>query len=180
MTRVRNRVLGLAVLFAAAAAASAALAQASANVSTTGSATIFQPIAIAKTADLSFGVIVRPASGSATVTVPAAGGARTFTGGVALLETPGFPAASRAGFTVTGEGGQAFNVGIPASFTMTRSGGGTLNVNLLSSMASGTLSNALGATGTLPFYVGGTITNISDTTATGNYTGSFLVTVTYQ
>lgn len=169
-----------ATVVAAAGLASGAAAQSSANVSTTGSATIFQPISIAKNGDLRFGVIVRPLTGTGTVTQPAAGGPRTFTGGVALLNTAGFPSPQPATFTVTGEGGQTFTIGIPPSFTMTGPSSSSLNVNLASSAASGTLSNALGAAGTAPFGVGGTITNISDTTASGTYTGNFTVTVTYN
>ena len=47
----------------------AALAQATANTSASGSATIIRPITISKTADLQFGRVVLPSTGSATVTI---------------------------------------------------------------------------------------------------------------
>jgi hypothetical protein len=176
MNSLRRHLLTATVVAAALAAAGSACAQSSANVSTTGSATIFQPIAISKTADLVFGTIVRPLTGSGAVTINASTGARTVDPGVGQLGS-GFHQAS---YTVTGEGGQAFNIGIPTGFTMTRTGGSeTLTVNLASSVASGTLSNALGTQGTLPFGVGGTLT-VTNTTASGAYQGTFTVTVNYQ
>src|SRR5262249_23710157 len=117
-TLIRSLILGSA---AAAAVGGAAFAQSSATQATTASGTIFQPIVLAKNTDLSFGTIVRPSTGNGTVTVAAADGARTLSGSGALL-TSG-TAAARATYTVTGEGGQAYSVTVPANMTMTRSGG---------------------------------------------------------
>lgn len=176
MNTLTRRLLGATAVAAALAAAAPAFAQASANVSTNGSATIFQPIAITKTADLTFGTIVRPLAGSGVVTINASTGARTVDPGVGQLGS-GF---HQATYSVTGEGGQAFNIGIPTGFVMTRTGGSeTLTVNLASSVASGTLSSSLGSQGTQTFGVGGTLT-VANTTASGAYTGSFTVTVNYQ
>jgi hypothetical protein len=176
MNTLHRRILGATAVAAALAAAGSACAQSSANVSTTGSATIFQPIAISKTADLAFGTIVRPLAGSGAVTINAATGARTVDPGVGQLGS-GF---HQATYSVTGEGGQAFNIGIPTGFIMTRTGGSeTLTVNLASSVTSGTLSSSLGSQGTQTFGVGGTLT-VSNTTASGAYQGTFTVTVNYQ
>lgn len=176
MKTLHRRILGATAVAAALAAAGSACAQASANVSTTGTATIFQPIAITKTADLAFGIIVRPLAGSGAVTINAATGARTVDPGVGQLGSGNH----QATYTVTGEGGQAFNIGIPTGFTMTRTGGSeTLTVNLASSVASGTLSSALGSQGTQSFGVGGSLT-VANTTASGAYSGTFTVTVNYQ
>lgn len=176
MNTLSRRILGATAVAAALVVAGQACAQSSANVSTNGSATIFQPIAINKTADLTFGTIVRPLAGSGVVTINASTGARTVDPGVGQLGT-GF---HQATYSVTGEGGQAFNIGIPTGFIMTRTGGSeTLTVNLASSVASATLSNALGAQGTQTFGIGGTLT-VANTTASGAYSGTFTVTVNYQ
>jgi hypothetical protein len=53
--------------------AAPAFAQATDSETTTGSTEIIQPIALTKNTDLAFGTIVRPASGSGTVTMSAAG-----------------------------------------------------------------------------------------------------------
>jgi hypothetical protein len=175
-----RRLAGAVALIAVSTAAGEACAQASASQTTQGSVTIFQPIALAKDTDLSFGVVVRPVTGSGNVTINATTGARTADSGIGLLNTGTFTGPGRATFTVTGEGGQTFTVGIPVSFTMTRTGGSeTIVVTLASSTATATLSNALGATGTANFGVGGTIP-VAAATASGAYTGNFLVTVNYN
>jgi hypothetical protein len=161
------------------AIASPALAQSSASQSTTASVKIVQPISLAKNANLAFGTVVKPSSGSNTVTISNASDTPALTGGgdasLASASTT-----SRAAYTVTGEGGQTFNISVPASVTMTRSGGSeTLSVTLTPSAASGTLSGAFGAAGTQTFTVGGAFT-VASTTLSGNYSGSFSTTVAYN
>ena len=165
----------------ASAFATGALAQATSSQTTTSTGTIFQPIVLAKNSDLSFGTVVRPAASTGTVVIAAADGARTLTGAGALITGPGSQATpGRATYTVTGEGGQAFSITVPANFNMTRVGGSeTLAVTLTSTATSGTLSGALGSAGTLAFGVGGSIPS-AVATATGAYTGTFAVTVTYN
>ena len=165
----------------ASAVATGALAQATSSQTTTSTGTIFQPIVLAKNSDLSFGTVVRPAASTGTVVIAAADGARTLTGAGALITGPGSQATpGRATYTVTGEGGQAFSITVPANFNMTRVGGSeTLAVTLTSTATSGTLSGALGSAGTLAFGVGGSIP-LANTTATGAYTGTFQVTVQYN
>lgn len=139
--------------------------------------TIFQPIALAKTADLAFGTVVRPTSGAGTVTISAADGARTLAGGVGAIEAA---PSGRATFTVVGEGGQAFSVTVPANMDMTRAGGAEIiPVALTSSMSSGVLSGAPGEQGVNAFGVGGSAP-VSSATVSGAYTGTFNVTVAYN
>ncbi|WP_428156181.1 DUF4402 domain-containing protein [Brevundimonas sp.] len=159
------------------AVAAPAMAQSSATGS--GSITVIRPLTITKTADLKFGTVVRPGTGSGTVVVSAAG-ARSVTGGVVGLASGDTPAA--AAFSVAGEGGQSVSVTIPATFTMAN-GSDNLTVttsnSLTGSVASQTLSNALGSAGSLAFSVGGSVTIIS-TAATGAYTGTFTVSAAYN
>lgn len=138
-------------------------------------AKVFRPIAISKASDLSFGRVVRPQIGSATVSVDATTGARTTTAG-ALVSTP---SPSRAGFTVTGEGAQTVSVAVPTSFSMVN-GANTLTVTT-STTASGTpaLSGVLGSSGSYGFGVGGSV-NVTSTTPPGAYTGAFAVTAQYN
>jgi hypothetical protein len=177
LNTIRALLLGA---LASAAMGGQALAQASATQSTNATGTIFQPILLAKNSDLSFGTVVRPASGTGTVTIAAADGTRGITGAGALLNTGPNAAAGRAAYTVTGEGGQSFSITVPASFGMTRTGGAeTILVTLTPTATTGLLSGVLGATGTMAFGVGGSIP-ISNTTASGAYTGSFNVVVAYN
>lgn len=149
------------------------------NGSTAGlaRAIVFRPLSVSSTA-LAFGKVVRPSTGSGTVTVNQTSGARSVTGtGVIGLAAP---TPSRAAYTVTGEGGQVFSLTVPSSFQMT--GPGTpLTVTLTATTANGskTLSSAVGSAGTFAFGVGGSFP-FSSTTVTGAYTGNYDVTVSYN
>lgn len=144
----------------------------------TVTATVFRPISITKTADLAFGKVIRPTSGSGTVSLSTSGVLSvTGTGAGALAS----PAPTTGKFSVSGEGGQSVTVTIPSSFTMT-SGANSLSVTTLS--AGGglqTLTNALGGAGSNPtaIVVGGSFP-ISSTTPPGAYSGTYSVTVQYN
>jgi hypothetical protein len=180
MNRVRNLILGAMGVALGASLAGSACAQASASLPTQATTTIFQPIQLAKNTDLSFGTVVRPVSGSGTVTIAAADGARTLVGSGALLATgPNAPAA-RATFSVTGEGGQTFSITVPANFNMTRvNGPETIEVTLTPTATTGLLDSTLSNTGTANFGVGGSIP-VADTTHSGAYSGTFNVIVAYN
>lgn len=181
MKNLRNLVLGMVGAAAATAMATTASAQASSSQVTNSTATIFQPIQLTKNTDLSFGTIVRPTSGSGSVTISSTDGQRTNTGGVALLNSGPNAPSGRATYTVSGEGGQSLNVNIPASFSMTRTGGSeTITVTLAMSVTNPQLlSGTLGNTGNLTFGVGGSIP-VADNTHSGAYTGTFNVVVAYN
>jgi len=169
---------GLLIAAAISGLSSPGWAQSSATQSTTGTGTILQPLTLTKNTDLAFGSIVRPSSGTNTVTVNETTAARSLAGGgnAALVTST----TSRATYTVDGEGGSAYSITVPANFNMTRvSGAETLTVTLASTATSGTLSGAAGAAGSGTFGVGGSFP-LSSTTVTGNYTGTFNVTVTYN
>ena len=170
--------LTVAAILALTAVAAPVMAQ-SASTTGSGSITVIRPLTLTKTADLKFGTVVRPATGSGTAVISAAG-ARSVTGGVVGLSSGDAPAA--AAFTVAGEGGQSVSVTVPASFSMAN-GTDTLVVttsnSLTGSAASQTLSNALGSAGSLAFTVGGSVP-VASTTATGAYTGTFTVSAAYN
>ncbi len=156
-----------------------AFAQSTATATATGSTTIVRPIAITKNVDLSFGRIVRPASGTGTVTI--ANSADVVSAGSGAVALSGVTT-TRAKFTLDGEGGQAVSISIPTSFDMALSSDATkkiivtLSPDLASSIA---LSNALGSSGTQALYVGGNF-SLPASQANGAYTGTFDVTVAYQ
>ena len=153
--------------------AGAAFAQSSASQTTTGTSTIIQPITLTAGTGLAFGTLVRPSTGSGIVTIDQTSGGRTVTGGVVALAST----TSRATYTVGGEGGQTFSIAVPASFNLT--GPSTIPVTLTPTATTGTLSNAIGASGTAAFGVGGNFT-IAAATTTGVYSGTFNVTVAYN
>jgi len=161
-------------LFAAIASAMAApaFAQNSATVTgTTGTTKIVAPITLAQDAPLAFGTVVKPTSGNSVITVGAGvGGVASVTSGNAAV----VGASGRAHYNVTGETGMGFTIST-TSLTMTRiSGTETLPVTLVKSAATGTI-----AAGVADFGVGGSFTVASDTVS-GDYTGTFNVTVAYN
>lgn len=140
-------------------------------------ARVLRPISVAAGTGLAFGRILRPTAGSGSVTVTASNGLRSFTGaGTAGL---GSPAPTRATYTVSGEGGQAFSLSFPASFDLTGPGA-PLTVSLTSTATNPVnLSSTPGSAGTFAFAIGGSFP-LSATTATGLYQGSYAVTVQYE
>jgi hypothetical protein len=141
----------------------------------TGQVTAFRALSITKTADLNFGRIQLPPSGSSTITLDAATGARTATGGAFLYPTPG-PA--RAAFMVSGEGGQQLSLSLPASVTLT--GPGSLEVTLTTSAPPApSLSGGMGGGGTYGLNLGGSFT-VTSTTPTGAYSGVVTVSLDYN
>ncbi len=177
---MRRLILAASAIALATAFAAPALAQSSASTTGSGSITVLRPITVTKNADLRFGTVVRPATGSGTAVVAAATGARTVTGGVVGLTSGDTPQAAQ--FTVDGEGGSSVSITVPATFTLT-SGAASLTVttsnNLTGAANAQTLSNALGAAGTLVFRVGGSVP-VASTSATGLYTGTLTVTAAYN
>lgn len=140
-----------------------------------GKVTAYRSLAIGKTADLRFGRIQIPSSGSSTVTLSASDGSRTISGDAVGYATP---APTRAAFTISGEGGQQVSLTIPSTLQMT--GPGTLSVNLDDTAPnSPSLSGSLGAAGTYSFHVGGSFT-ITPATPTGAYSGVLTVSVDYN
>jgi hypothetical protein len=138
-------------------------------------AKVIRSIAMTKTSDLVFGAVIRPAAGSGSVTIDPATGARATSGGLAGMPSP---TPARAGFNVTGEGGQAFTVTLPASFVM--NGPAAITVTTTSTVAGApVLSAVLGSAGSYAFGVGGSAP-ITSTTPAGDYTGAFTVTVAYN
>ena len=175
MTRHTKTALTIAALSLAFGGAAAAQ---SSTQSTSGSATIIQPITLTKATDLAFGKIMRPSSGSNVVQINETTGTRTASGGgnAALIAST----VSRASYSVAGEGGQTYSINVPATFDMTRSGtSDTVTVTLTATATSGTLSGTIGSAGASSFGVGGSFP-VASTTATGAYTGSFDVTVAYN
>ena len=169
-----NRLKLVALAAIVAAVASPALAQSSATVTVNSSGRIIAPITLTKTSDLLFGTIIKPNTGNGTVLIGTGADTVAVTGtGTASMGT-----ASRAKFTVGGEGGQTYTITVPPSFDLSN-GTDTVAVALSKSITSGTLSGTLGASGSQDFQVGGGFT-VTAAQSTGNYTGSFTVTTAYN
>ncbi|CAH0497450.1 DUF4402 domain-containing protein [Novosphingobium sp. CECT 9465] len=139
-------------------------------------AKVIRPIDIAKTADLQFGSVTRPSSGSGTLTLSPAGVASVTGAGVRRMPSP---VATPAAFTVNGEGGQAVTVSVPATVTLSGSAGSVVATTSATGSGSQVLSGSTGGSGTVQVKVGGTIP-LSGSTAIGTFTGTLVVTVQYN
>ena len=148
-----------------------ALAQNTDTKPANANARIITPISLAKTADMNFGDVV--ASGALGTVILTPAGARSTTGGASLGSATGVTAAA---FTVSGQGSATYAITLPASTSVT-SGANSMTVNAFTSNPSGT--GALSAGGSQNLTVGGTL-NVGASQATGTYTGTFNVTVTYN
>lgn len=158
------------------------LAQLSDSEATSSSVRIIQGISLTRVSSLAFGTIVRPSSGSNTVTISTTSDTPALTGGgdAVLL---GSGTKTRASYTAAGEGGQSVSITVPATVTMNGSVSGSIVVTLTSEAASDTLTGALGTTGAFSgdgtLYVGGAFA-VSNSTVSGDYSGSFSTTLAYN
>lgn len=142
---------------------------------TNGTTTLVEQYALTKDSDLAFGAVLPPTSGTNTVAIDEDDGLRAISGaGNGALIGGG---TSRATYTVEGDGGQTFDINIPANFNITRSGGTeTIPVTLVPTALGGTLSGTSGNAGTATFGVGGNFP-VTSTTPIGFYVGTFLITI---
>ncbi|MDB5447677.1 MAG: hypothetical protein JWQ97_2994 [Phenylobacterium sp.] len=140
-----------------------------------GSITAYRALTIAKSADLRFGAVIRPASGSGAVSIDPASDARTTSGGVAGLPGQAYGAAS---FTITGEGGQAFSVSVPSTIQL--AGPTNLNVHTTTNLpTTPMLGGAAGSAGSFTLKVGGSIP-VASGALVGAYSGVWTATVDYN
>ncbi|MEJ2107045.1 MAG: DUF4402 domain-containing protein [Acidiferrobacteraceae bacterium] len=154
-----------------------------ANATGTVTARLYSAITISKTTDLDFGVMSDGgAGGSMTVN-----GDNTTTAGGATTSTGGTPAAAE--FAVGGANNAAYLVDTTASSANLTSGANTMAITYTAysfnddntyatAYAAGT-PPSLSGTGADTLRVGGTVT-VGAGQATGTYTGTVSVTVTYQ
>jgi hypothetical protein len=177
--------LRIALLAAVAMAASAPQAFA-ATAQATVSATLVNPGSVSATRALAFGTIIKPTSGTNTVTVAsAASGTATPTlsgGGNASIATSG--QASAATFNLVGVPSGTYSVAA-TNLTFTNNDGSLTSVGAEApTVQSGTFNSGTG-NGTLPaggtdnMFVGGHFT-ISNTATPQAYTGTLEITVNFN
>lgn len=166
-------VLGLAVL-----AAPTAWAQVGNTDTATSSvdATVITAITLNNTAGLDFGDFT-PGTGGGTIVI-ATDGSPTTTGDVSVVDD----SPQAAAFDVTGESGKTYDILLPTSADLSGPGA-TMTAD---TFVAETASDGIGLTGTVTggadtITVGATLTVAGVATQTsGNYSGTFDVTITYQ
>lgn len=131
---------------------------------------------LTNTSGLSFGAFVAGTGGTVTV---ATNGGRTKTGSVILVNQAAVAAAAQ--FTISGTPGATFTITLPADGTVFLSDGasGSMALNSFTSNPASTASaGVLSGGGTATISVGATLT-VTNAQSSGNYSGSFNVTVNY-
>jgi hypothetical protein len=168
---------GMAAMACALAALSgtAFAAPSSSTVSGAAQAVILTPLAIAPIDALSFGQLTRPTAAGTVVLSPS--GTITTTGGV--ITSTAIAQTVRRGpgtFAVVGEAGRAFSVNLPTVAILRQ---GTRNMRLSAFRSNWTSGDVFSPTRTYALSVGATL-NVGANQTTGTYTGTYVVTVTYQ
>ena len=153
-----------------------ASAQQTSSASANTSATIIQPIAIVKSADLSFGNVAVHSTNAGTVAL-STGGGRTAGGGVTLPATTGTVTAAE--FEVTGAPNYTYSISLPSSVTLDDNNAHTMTVNTFVSNPATT--GTLDGSGEQTISVGATL-QVAGGQAPGTYESDtdFQVTVNYN
>jgi hypothetical protein len=135
--------------------AAAAHAQSQSSATATGTTTILEPLAISQGAAFGQGAVARPRDGAGAVDVPG------------------------ATYTVTGLGGQSFNVTTPSSIKLSRVGGADqIQLTLNPSQTTGLVPGPASRPGSAVIGVGGTAP-VTGATSNGLYVGEYGLTVAY-
>lgn len=147
------------------------------NATASTTASIVNPLTIAKTTDMNFGPVLAGSTGGKVILNFADG--RSYTGtGVSGIAGTGGSAPKSAVFTITGTGTSAYSIVIPiAPITMSGTTTGLTvdaflsDSGLTGNLAGGTMVIKIGATLNLPTgaIVAGTYTNASDLSVTVAY-----------
>jgi hypothetical protein len=151
-----------------------------AEATTTSTATVIEPIAITKAADLVFGKFAPGGGGTVTV---ATDGARTASGTI-LSAVGSSPTAAQ--FDVTGDADATYSIGWTGVSVLTDLvSSETMTLSKISNLIGGNTTSGEVATGTLSaggaqsIYLGGTLT-VGAAQAAGDYAGDVTVTVEYN
>jgi hypothetical protein len=162
------------ILIAAAMAAAAMPAGAApvpATKDATGKALILIPLTLTKIDDLDFGTVIS-SSTSGTVSIPAAGGVRTATGGVTLVPSD---AGARGFFSGGGSAGEQVRIFLAPPASLNDGGGHSMAIAM--NVDATTLT--IDSTRAFSVGVGGTVT-VGANQADGIYTGTFTVLAQYN
>lgn len=140
---------------------------------------VIEPIAVSKSADLSFGKFAAGAGGTVTISTS---GVRTASG---VRPSADGGASTAAIFVVTGGQGATFSIRHGASAALSRTAGTEImTLTTFSDLTganatAGTATGGMLSAGTQSIYIGGTL-NVAPNQAVGSYAGEVSVTVDYN
>jgi spore coat protein U-like protein len=173
LTSTTAKLTALALAICGAGSALAATATA------TSTSVVITPIAIANTANLSFGNIA--GSGTAGTVTVSPNGSRSFTGGTVTAGGT----STAAQFSVTGQSGLTYSINLAGtSATLSDGGSNTMAFTPVTDVTASAITTGTVATGTLTggaqtIFVGGSLT-VGATQVAGTYSGTISVAVDYN
>ncbi|MGC9355378.1 MAG: DUF4402 domain-containing protein, partial [Mariniphaga sp.] len=133
-------------------------------------AKIISPLTLANDLTFELGTLVKPATGTGTLTITAAASSER-TLGSGLTSIPG-DLWRPARFIVTGDDAQSFSITKPATITLSGTTDDLTVTTTISSDETGVTTSG----GTFTFYVGGSM-DVPSTVAPGSYTGTYEVSI---
>ncbi len=139
---------------------------------TTAGANIVAPLTLTETSDMHFGTLSVNNNPGTVVLTP--GNVRTSTGGVSLSSAT--PTHRVAAYSVTGQGTLSYVITLPTSVTI-QQGPNSMVVNNFTTNKPGNIGTL--SAGVDAFNVGATL-QVSDSQATGEYSGNFNIVVAYN
>lgn len=168
---IARKFIMAAALTAAALPTPAFAAPVPASTDSGGKALILIPLTLTRVDDLDFGSVI-PSSSSGTVTIPADGSVRSFTGGVSLVASD---AGARAMFAGAGSVGEQVSIFLAPPASLTDVNGDTMPIAMNLESTKVTIDS------TRAFFVGvgGTIT-VAANQPEGVYSGTFTVLAQYN
>jgi hypothetical protein len=169
---IRNRLIAVGSALALSALATSAFASGTASANANASVTVVAPVAINKTQDMVFGVVVRPTAGTTTVALDTSDHV-TATGGTGGSVVAG--ATSSAKFNIVVQAATTYSLTQTLNFTQP----GLDNVAPTTAVATTGTLGTIPAAGTQEIRYGGQF-DMTAATTPQNYTGTLSVTVTYN
>jgi spore coat protein U-like protein len=148
------------------------------NASATSTSVVVTPIAVTKTADLSFGDIA--SSGAIGTVTVSPNGTRAVSGGA--IAAGGTSTAAR--FDVTGQAGLTYSISMAGTSTNLTKGADTIPFTAISDVTASAITTGIATSGTLTggaqsIFVGGKL-DVAINQPAGSYTGTVAVTVDYN
>jgi hypothetical protein len=170
--KLRNTLIAAGSALALSALATSAFASGNVAATANASVTVVSPTTITKTQDMVFGTVVRPTTGTTTITLDTADHVtKSGTGDGSIVTST----TSSAKFNITVQAATTYTL----SQTLTFAQAGLVNIAASAPIAStGTLGTIPGA-GTQEIKYGGQF-DMNAATTPQNYTGALSVTVTYN
>lgn len=165
-----------AVCFGAIGVAPVAAQSTGAQIEGSAQAVVVEPAGITAIEDLRFGAIMQPAT-AGTVTIGTDSSVTATGGAIVGITTPQPPSSRGAGrFTIVGDANRFFRIEEPKNFTISN-GVASMTVKKLRSNLNG--RDQFDADGRFELRIGGEL-SIGANQPTGDYTGTYEVSVVYQ